>query len=704
MTDFLFPQGFSPAWWFAFFSRNAFFVHGSTFCQTCSLRHGLPEFSDGGLLFRPTPPGFLDSGSVYHWIHVVGDLGWRPRDGAAGWVSWLYRDDSADWRLATLNWQPARGNWIRMDVGRCDQHRFVENRPALLTYSIHVGDWMLRGAMRGQHLKMGFGAVLPSEEERGVVRSAGYEDGIVMRDGQLQPGPQADIINTMSSSLGFSYSVHPVFPEGNVSAWQRLIDEVANYRLDIGLGLIAPTPALRERVSFMEAQQYVTKYATVRRPRLRGAGFDPGKPFAVDVWWLIVAMLLISSVFSWLTTWLVRRYRDGQTTNTWAGALQELSAHGLQVLGILCQRGVELTTNSQAIGTLFLTLSVFSLLIYNFYTGVMLSYMAVLVPAAPFSSLSAATASGYRVRYQLGSQEEDLLRSNSTALIRDLLAHSSPIVYLGPEEDYPAVAEAATSSSDIILTSDAFLAMDESLADPASCPLCYWPEPVAQTPVSMIGTLHLHNSWMLNRYLRVLLETGVLSRWRRRLRRSYLAGSRLCSTEPETAQYSQLGLQSVAVSFDLLLGGLLLALLLLVVEVVVYRLPGGRRSAQQQQRQQQQQLAGAQQATGSLGSWRDPRQQSTTEPLPDRWRQQYGQQQQQQLGPWQPTPGEVHTAQGQTEQTAWQTEQTAWQTVYTETVSSWRAAEGGEAEHRLRAEPYQFTGLTAEPHQFTGLV
>ena len=405
-------------------------MHPSKFYGHCATRGGgLPLFSDGGFLFRPTPPDMCYD-NVFHWIHVVGDPDWRPRDGPAGWVSWLYRDDSARWRLVTLNWAPARGQWALKDVGYCDERQFVEERPGLLTYSIHVGDWMLRGAMRGQHLKMGFGAVPPSSEEYGVVRSAGYEDGIVLRDGKLQPGPQADIIQTMASSLGFSFTVYPVFPEGNTSVWQQLINEVDNFRLDIGLALIGPTPMLREKVSFLHPQQYITKYATVRRPRLNSAGFDPGKPFGVDVWSLIAVTLIVASALSWLTTWLVRRYRDGRAPATWTGTVHDASAHSLQVAGILCQRGVELTTNSYAIGTLFLTLSLFSLLIYNFYTGVMLSYMAVLVPVSPFSSLSSATSNGYRVRYHLGSQEELLLRSNSTALIRDLLAHSSPIAHL----------------------------------------------------------------------------------------------------------------------------------------------------------------------------------------------------------------------------------------------------------------------------------
>ncbi|XP_043208897.1 uncharacterized protein LOC122374304 [Amphibalanus amphitrite] len=671
---------FNPMWWVSYLSRNSFFVHPSTFCEHCNQAQGLPPFSNGGLLFRPTPPGFLNIDRL-HLIHVVGDPAWRPQDGAAGWVSWLYRDDSEHWRLVTLNWGPDTGNWVRKDVGRCGPHHFIEDRPGLLTYAIHVGDWLLRGAMRGQHLKMGFGAVPPSNEEEGVKRSVGYEDGIVLRDGQLQHGPQADIIQTMSNSLGFSFTVIPVFPKGNTSVWKELVNEVSHYRLDIGLGLMAPTPQLRERVSFLEAQWFVTTYATVRKPRLNSAGFDPGKPFGMDVWTLIVATLVISSILSWIITWLVRRFRDGHSTTPWK-SLPDVSSHVLQVAGILCQRGVELTTNSYAIGTLFLTLSMFSLLIYNFYTGVMLSYMAVLVPASPFSSLSAATSNGYRVRYQAGSQQEDLLRSNSTALLRDFLAHSSPIVHFGPEEDYPAVAEAATSPNDIILASDAFLAMDESMADPAFCPLCYWPEPVAQTPVSMIATPHLHNSWMLGRYLRVLQETGVLSRWRRRLRRSYLAGSRLCSTEPQAAQYSQLGLRSVAVSFGLLLGGVLLSLLLLVAEVLVHRLTGGS------SRRRQLALTGPHQTT--FGSTRpgpleaaptpdDARRWGATNGHPDQWHQMQDEQQLLQ----QYSPDQWSSARGQPLAHQWQpvtseTESVTWQLTWTTTrTTASDSPEGG---------------------------
>lgn len=79
-----------------------------------------------------------------------------------------------------------------------------------------------------------------------------------------------------------------------------------------------------------------------------------------------------------------------------------------------------------------------------------------------------------------------------------------------------------------------------------------------------------------------LQETGILNRWRRRLRRTTYTGSRLCSTEATTSQYRQLGLGSVATIHVTLAAGLLLSLLLLAAEIVVFRV--SRRRAWQQRK------------------------------------------------------------------------------------------------------------------------
>lgn len=96
-----------------------------------------------------------------------------------------------------------------------------------------------------------------------------------------------------------------------------------------------------------------------------------------------------------------------------------------------------------------------------------------------------------------------MLRGSNTGIVRQMAARSEPIAYDGSEIAFTDYAYSELGEKEVILATDAFLPADEHFADPARCPLCYWPEPISTTAAGMVVTKGFGDAWMISRYIRV---------------------------------------------------------------------------------------------------------------------------------------------------------------------------------------------------------
>ena len=349
-----------------------------------------------------------------------------------------------------------------------------------------------RRAMEGAHLR-----VLYTDDE---FASGSQRLQVLHRDGVITGGFVGSLILIMQDVLGFNYSLHPVYANGNISSWDHGIWLLHQGEGDLFGGRMMVTSSRYELVDFsFPLMTEIAGAAIDSRHTLTLTEFRVTQPLETAVWGALLATQLLAVLVLCLIARCQQRIRqtvevpsDDADPSFWA----------LMVLGVCCQQGAVVRSDSAASYRLAISaLYLVSLFVLACYSGNLLAEMTLARRVMPFDNLQEALDNGWSF------SDTGMNLAVREGIVQPLVGRDIdrlPMVPAGPLEG----RNIQLASSTIAVSSNncTELGRDEI------CPVCLWPGSLIRIPLSLAFRPNFPYLRLFNYFMPRLLNHGITNR------------------------------------------------------------------------------------------------------------------------------------------------------------------------------------------------
>ncbi|XP_043237865.1 uncharacterized protein LOC122389686 [Amphibalanus amphitrite] len=436
--------------------------------------------------------------------------------------------------------------WAR---GECRGARYVQQREV-------DGITASRGAMRGVHLRL----LYANEPWKTSQETSTALMGVVHEEGRIKGGLIGSLILLLQEILGFSYSLHPVGPDHNTTAWDRIVYELNQGRGEMTAGRLTYSLNRLSLVVFSHPLQAELAGVAIASKYTRTlSDFRVGQPLTSGAWRALVLTQLAAVLVLCLIARCQQRLRssldepaDETNVSFWA----------LTVFAVTCQQSAAVRSDAAHSYRVAITaLYLFSLFITACYSGNLLADMALSRRVMPFDSLQEALDQGWKVT------DDDVGLAMEEMVVQPLFGRRM--------SQLPRTSGDPTEGRNFRITTSSRAEVDSNctqLGRHEPCEVCLWPGTLVHMPVSLSFSPSFAYRHLFNFLIPQLLDRGVVSREMRRwqTRRPY---DMVCPEHTlAPLQKTFLGTENLRNVFLVVGYGLVSSAAVLVCEVAVHAL------------------------------------------------------------------------------------------------------------------------------------
>ncbi|XP_037073554.1 glutamate receptor 1-like [Pollicipes pollicipes] len=413
-------------------------------------------------------------------------------------------------------------------------------------------------AMSGVHLRL---AHLALGGDSGLDPMVVNNLHMMHRNGTITGGLVGELVLLLQGVLGFSYSLHPVAHTTNLSAWDRVVEELYAGRADMMAGKLLRSlmrgrlldfscPFLTERSGAVIDQRYTH---VLNRFRMT-------QPLESRAWYALLAVQTAAVLVLCLVTWCHLRMRGG-SLDAEADPPPEAGASFwfLIVLGVFCQQGAVVRADGAlsyrlAISAVYLL----SFFIFACYSGTLLAQMAITRYEMPFATLNQALEQGWRV-------------SNFTSSLGLRETVVQPLMGGRDLPQLPTSSDGPLQGRNLLLmtsaTTDGLFRCLPGGSQEGQCPVCMHPGTTIRHDYSLVFRPHFPYLRLVNYVIPQLIDRGIMSRVLRRWQPRGISDI-LCPTNTVALEKTQFGVDNLKYVFLIVLAGTLSAIVVLFMERV----------------------------------------------------------------------------------------------------------------------------------------
>ena len=435
----------------------------------------------------------------------------------------------------------------RKTRGECRGSRYVELR--------RIGNLEdSRDAMRGVHIRLLYAYEPWKMSQETMPTLLG-----VLRDKDIiKGGLIGSLILLLQHVLGFSYSLHPVGPDHNTTAWDRIVYELQQGRGEMTAGRLTYSTDRLSRITFSHPLQAELAGAAIASKHTRTlTDYRVAQPLTGSVWRALIVTQLLTVFVLCLIARCQQRLRktldepvDEASFSFWA----------LTAFGVICQQGAAVRSDAAISYRVAITaLYLLSLFILACYSGNLLAEMALSRQAMPFDSLDEALDQGWQVT------DDSVGLAMEETVVQRLFGRKM--------SELPRTTDGPMQGRNIRITTSSRAEVDSNcshLGREEICELCLWPGTLVRMPMSLSFKPNFPYRRLFNFMIPHLLSRGIVShelnRWQTRR-----PADMVCHEDSVAPlQKTVLGLENLQNVFLIIVFGLVSSAVVLLCENMVH--------------------------------------------------------------------------------------------------------------------------------------